>query len=173
MLLIRNSIIILFFVALSTLAYQTAEDYFHGAAQTYILSGDVKKAKGLITEGLEKYPGDPALIRLAAKIKEVEKQQQQQNDQKQNDKQQKQDQKQQEQNQKRKNDKQDQEQQQNQQKEEDKKEQQQDAQEQKSDEDMKKEEARRIIELYADDADSLNKPTKKAVGKQRQPEKDW
>ena len=38
--------------------------------------------------------------------------------------------------------------------------------------DMKKEEAKRIIELYADDADSLNKPVKKA-GVQAQPEQDW
>lgn len=38
---------------------------------------------------------------------------------------------------------------------------------------MKKDEARRIIELYADDADSLNKPVKKGIGKHAQPEKDW
>lgn len=38
---------------------------------------------------------------------------------------------------------------------------------------MKKDEARRIIELYADDADSLNKPNKKGIGKHAQPEKDW
>lgn len=38
--------------------------------------------------------------------------------------------------------------------------------------DMKKEDARRLIELYADDADSLNKPQKKAA-RPRQPEQDW
>ncbi len=37
---------------------------------------------------------------------------------------------------------------------------------------MKKEDARRLLELYADDADSLNKPTKKK-SKTRQPEQDW
>jgi tetratricopeptide (TPR) repeat protein len=38
--------------------------------------------------------------------------------------------------------------------------------------DMKKEEAERLIEQYADDSDSLNKPTFRRV-KIRQPEKDW
>lgn len=38
--------------------------------------------------------------------------------------------------------------------------------------DMKKEDARRLIELYADDADSLNKPMKKKA-RPRQPEQDW
>ncbi len=37
---------------------------------------------------------------------------------------------------------------------------------------MKKEDARRLLELYADDADSLNKPMNKKV-KTRQPEQDW
>jgi len=37
--------------------------------------------------------------------------------------------------------------------------------------DMKKEEAERLIEQYADDSDSLNKPVFR--GKVRQPEKDW
>ena len=38
--------------------------------------------------------------------------------------------------------------------------------------DMKKEEAERLIEQYADDADTLNKP-KFQRGRVRQPEKDW
>lgn len=38
--------------------------------------------------------------------------------------------------------------------------------------DMKKEDARRLIELYADDADSLNKPSKKNA-QPRQPQQDW
>jgi tetratricopeptide (TPR) repeat protein len=38
--------------------------------------------------------------------------------------------------------------------------------------DMKKEEAERLIEQYADDADTLNKP-KFQRGRIRQPEKDW
>jgi len=42
-----------------------------------------------------------------------------------------------------------------------------------SEEKMKKEDAKRILELYADDADSLNKPMKQGQGKQNQPERDW
>jgi Ca-activated chloride channel homolog len=45
------------------------------------------------------------------------------------------------------------------------------AEEQKKD--MKKEEAARLIELYSDDADSLNKPPKTGIARQRRPEKDW
>ncbi|MDR0305805.1 MAG: tetratricopeptide repeat protein [Chitinispirillales bacterium] len=41
-----------------------------------------------------------------------------------------------------------------------------------TEQDMKKEEAERLIELYADDADTLSKPQFKR-GKVRQPEKDW
>ncbi len=45
---------------------------------------------------------------------------------------------------------------------------------QKNDQNMKKDEARRLIELYADDADSLNKPTKKVnASHQAKPEQDW
>jgi Ca-activated chloride channel family protein len=113
------------------------------------------------------------------RIKQMEQQKQQQQDnkdkkdknnqQKQNQQQQQNDQKQQDQQQK---DEQQQDQQQQQQNQQDKKEQQQPQQEQDK-EDMKKEEAARLIELYADDADSLNKPPKKGVGKQQQPERDW
>lgn len=46
-------------------------------------------------------------------------------------------------------------------------------QQQKPDDALKKEEAKRLLELYADDADSLNKPTKKLSGQKRQPERDW
>lgn len=45
--------------------------------------------------------------------------------------------------------------------------------EKQDEEKLEKDQARRIIELYADDADSLNKPMKKKIGKQKQPEKDW
>jgi tetratricopeptide (TPR) repeat protein len=47
-------------------------------------------------------------------------------------------------------------------------------QQQQAAQDMKKEEAKRLIELYADDADSLNKPPKKAnASRQAKPEQDW
>ena len=105
------------------------------------------------------------------------REQQQNNDNRQNkDQQQDQQQQQQDDQNKKENDKKDQQQQQ--QENQDKKnlqqqqQQQQQAQERNSD-DRKKQDAARIIELYADDADSLNKPMKKGVGKQQQPEKDW
>ena len=48
------------------------------------------------------------------------------------------------------------------------------SQQQPTPQDMKKEEAKRLIELYADDADSLNKPPKKAnASRQAKPEQDW
>jgi hypothetical protein len=72
--------------------------------------------------------------------------------------------------------KQDQQDQQNQQDQKDQKEQQQQQMQQsemKEQQDLKKEEAKRIIEMYADDADTLNKPmTKQKVGS-RQPQQDW
>ena len=108
-----------------------------------------------------------------------DKQQQQQNknDQNQKDNRQQKDQekKQQDEQKKREQEKKDQEEQQQQNDRQQNKEQQQPQpaeQQNKNDEDRKKE-AARIIELYADDADSLNKPMKKGIGKNQQPEKDW
>lgn len=47
-------------------------------------------------------------------------------------------------------------------------------QQQQAAQNMKKEEAKRLIELYADDADSLNKPPKKVnASNQAKPEQDW
>ena len=113
------------------------------------------------------------------RIKQMEQQQQQQQKQDNKDNQQQQQQQQQQQNdqkqqdQQQKNEQQKQEQQQQQNEEKNKEQPQpQPAQEQEQ-EDMKKEEAARLIELYADDADSLNKPPKKGIGKQQQPERDW
>lgn len=127
------------------------------------------------------------------RIKQVEQQQQQQkqdkndknnkndnkkdqnqnkNDQK-ND--QKQDQKQDQQQDKQDQDKNDQDQNKNQ-SEQDKQQQQQKNQsqmQQEKEKEMKKEEARRLIELYADDADSLNKPPKRKSSRQAQPSQDW
>lgn len=67
--------------------------------------------------------------------------------------------------------------QQNQQDQKDQKEQQQKQMQQsemKEQQDLKKEEAKRIIEMYADDADTLNKPmTKQKAAGSRQPLQDW
>ncbi len=45
--------------------------------------------------------------------------------------------------------------------------------EMKEQQDLKKEEAKRIIEMYADDADTLNKPMTKQKARIRQPQQDW
>ena len=78
MLLIRNSLLLS--ICLSTLlfAYDSASDYFHEAAQSYVLKGDSKHALQVLAEGLQAYPEDEQLTRLAGKIKEEEEQKQQQ-----------------------------------------------------------------------------------------------
>ncbi len=77
--------------------------------------------------------------------------------------------------QKKEQDKQDKQDQQNSQEQNQKKEQNQQnqADQNKDEQEMKKEEAQRLIELYADDADTLNKPQKKYPARIGQPEKDW
>lgn len=117
------------------------------------------------------------------KIKQLEQQQQQQQQNQQNkdnkDDKNKQDENNQQQNNEQKEDQQNQ--QDNKEEQKDKNQQQQQQQQQQQSEmkeseeqqkEMKKEDARRLLELYADDADSLNKPTKKKAGV-RQPEQDW
>jgi Ca-activated chloride channel family protein len=126
------------------------------------------------------------------RIKQVEQQQKQQQnkndkknkDDKKNDQDQKKDdqkndqnkdQKQDQQQNKQDQDKKDQDQNKNQ-SEQDKQQQQQQNQsqmQQDKDKEMKKEEARRLLELYADDADSLNKPPKTKSSRQAQPSQDW
>jgi len=61
---------------------QTAEDYFHGGAQSYIW-GEKEKAKAEIYTGLKKYPQDPQLNGMAGLLskKEEDQKQQQQNQQ--------------------------------------------------------------------------------------------
>lgn len=184
--LLRNSILFIVTIHCFLFASETAEEYFHRAARTYVIAGNAKKAKGIILEGLEKYPDDPQLNTLAQKIKEEEQNQQQQqqnkeNQDKQNKDKQDQDKQQDQKNQQdekdkkeddKKEDQKNREQQQQEPEAQDKQQQPQPAEE-KSEEDMKKDEAARLIELYADDADSLNKPMKKGTGKQKQPERDW
>ncbi|MBN1307748.1 MAG: tetratricopeptide repeat protein [Chitinispirillaceae bacterium] len=141
-----------------------------------------KKALEQYIQSLDLQPSDYDAkwnLQLAhQRIKRMEQQQQQQqnkqdksnNDNRKNqqDQQQKEDQ----QNGQQQQDKQQQDQEPQQPQKNEKEQQQQPAQE-KETADMKKEEAKRIIELYADDADSLNRPPKKGIGKQQQPEKDW
>lgn len=77
---------------------QTAEDYFHGGAQSYVWEKD-REAKTNILTGLRLYPSDPLLNGMAGLLKKEEKQQQQnqQQDQQKQDQQKQQDQQQQQQ----------------------------------------------------------------------------
>src|ERR1035441_6146261 len=59
------------------LGAQTAEDYFHGGAQSYI-SGKDREAKTQIVTGLRQYPNDPLLNGMAGLLKKEEQKQQQQ-----------------------------------------------------------------------------------------------
>src|SRR5258705_13926207 len=75
---------------------QTADDYFHGGAQSYIHARKEKAQQEILT-GLQKFPQDPKLNGLAALLKkqeEEQKQQQQQQQQQDQQKEQKEDQKQ-------------------------------------------------------------------------------
>ena len=102
-------------------------------------------------------------------IQQLEQDQDEQDDQDDQDKQDKQD-KEQEQD---KQDKQNQEQEQNQEQDKQDKDKEQEQQQAEEQEDLEKEEAMRIIELFSDDADSLNKPLQKKDASRKQPEQDW
>ena len=71
------------------LSAQTADDYFHGGAQSYI-QAEKEKAKQEVFTGLQKFPADPKLNGMADLLKKQEeekKQQQQQQQQQQQDQQ--------------------------------------------------------------------------------------
>ncbi len=174
---------------LSTAHYNMGNIFFRKGEQME-RTGDMKaqeqykKALDHFTQSLALHPSDFDAkwnLQLAyQRIKRLEQQQQQQQNQ--------QDNKQRQQNQNNQNDQnknepqnqnqsqqQDNQQQQQQQNNEQKERQERQHQEQLQEQQdkMKKEEAARLIELYADDADSLNKPPKKGIGKDKKPLKDW
>src|SRR5215475_1457795 len=61
---------------------QTADDYFHGGAQSYIHS-EKEKAMQQVVTGLQKFPDDPKLNGLVALLKKQEEEQKQQQQQQQ------------------------------------------------------------------------------------------
>jgi len=61
---------------------QTADDYFHGGAQSYVF-GENKKAEDQVFTGLTKYPDDAKLNGLAVLLKKKEEEQKQQEQQQQ------------------------------------------------------------------------------------------
>jgi hypothetical protein len=174
MLSARNSFAMVCMVVAGLFAYQAPQDYFHGAAQTYVLSGDAKQAKAIIGEGLVKFPNNASLLKLRNKIKEDEKKQDPKNQNDQNNQskdstqnQANKDQNKQDQQQKKDQDKQDQKDKQ------DKKDQKQTQQQPDKQEQMKKQEAERLIRQFSDDANNLNKPAKIYKPMEKKPEKDW
>src|SRR5712672_956729 len=72
---------------------QTADDYFHGGAQSYI-HAQKEKAQQEILTGLQKFPQDPKLNGLAALLKKQQKEKKEDQKQDQQSQQDKQDQKQ-------------------------------------------------------------------------------
>lgn len=162
----------------------------------------LKSANDHYIKSLEKRPSDTDAkwnLQLAHQVmKQLEQQQNQQDDKNKQDKddqekkdQNKQDNKDQNKNDENKQDQNKKDQQQDQDKKEDEQKQQQEKEQQqnqdeqqkqqeqqqsemKDEQDIKKEEARRIIEMFADDADTLNKPmSKKKAAGIRQPTQDW
>lgn len=72
------------FAGVVTTQAQTADDYFHSGAQSYI-NADLQSAITQVQEGLNQFPNDPKLNSLLQKLEEEqEKQQQQQQQQQQN-----------------------------------------------------------------------------------------
>lgn len=85
------------FAGVVTTQAQTADDYFHSGAQSYI-NADLQSAISQVQEGLNRFPNDPKLNSLLQKLEEEqEKQQQQQQQNQENQEQQEQDQQNQEQ----------------------------------------------------------------------------
>src|SRR5512133_718262 len=165
MLFLRNSLLIVIFSISTLVAFNTASEYYDAASQTYILENNIKGAKKYINDGLTVFPNDTQLNKLGKVIKE-EEDQQNKNKNKDNKDQQNKDQKNQDQNKdQNQQDKKDQEKKDDNNKD--------NKDKQNNDQDKKKEEAKRLIELYADDADSLNKPQKKSNASKAKFQKDW
>lgn len=75
---------ILFSLITILAAAQTADEYFHGGAQSYINS-DLQTAITQVQQGLAQYPNDPKLNALLRKLQEEQEKQQQQQQQDQQD----------------------------------------------------------------------------------------
>jgi len=143
---------------------QSVEDFFHQAAHLYI-DGKTRDAQNTIQSALQRYPNDPKLRTLLGKIRDEEKQQnqnQQQNDQQQD--QQQQDQQQQDQQQ------QDQQQDDKKQSEEQKEQQSQAGEKQQE---LSKEDAERLLEALKNQEKEAQKAKQKPARGRVRVEKDW
>lgn len=155
-------IVTLFFVIGSQASAQSAADYFHGGAKSFINS-DLQGAITQIQQGLTQYPNDPKLNALLQKLEEEQEkqQQQQQNQDQQNQEQQEQDQ----QNQDQQNQEQQEQNEEEQEQQEGEQNDQQDPQEQEGtpqeSREISKEEASKILQALAQKEKELLKEFKK------------
>ena len=156
---------------------QTAEDYFHGGAQSFINS-DLQTAIEQVQTGLNQYPDNPKLNALMQKLQEEQKKQQQQQNQNQQQQDQQNQQQQQEQQQQQNQEEQEEQQEQNQQQSDGEEQQEQDPQ-QMNPEDLKsqqisKEDAEKILQALAQKEKELLKEfKKKKTDGSAKHEKDW
>lgn len=167
--LIRKTFTLLaitFFLGMSSQlvnAQNTPDTYFHGGAQHWI-GGDLPGAINQVQEGLNRFPNDPKLNELLAKLEEEKQNQQQQ--QQQNQDQQEQQNQDQQQNEEQNQDQQNQEQEEQQQDQQQNDEQQQDQQDQQQAQpqdarEISKEEAQKILQALAQKEKELLKEFKK------------
>ena len=175
----KNLIAFIFSILLTTSVFgqsQTADEYFHGGAQSFINS-DLQTAIEQVQAGLNQYPNNPKLNALMQKLQEEQKKQQQQ---KQNqNQQQQQNQQNQQQDQQQKQDEQEQQEQNKQQQQREGEEQQEQDPQQMNPEDLKsqqisKEDAEKILQALAQKEKELLKEfkKKKSDGNAKH-EKDW
>jgi hypothetical protein len=176
---LRNSLlsISLFALALGGVEAQTADDFFHSGARSY-LSNNIPGAKEVVSNGLTRFPDDIKLKKLDELLKQQQQgkqgqqnQQQQQNQSQQNQSQSKQDQQKQSQEQKQKEQQKQQKQKQDQQKEKQgggqQKEQQLEAGQ------MSPEQAKQLMDQQKADEMLLPNSRKEKPRDQSHPVKDW
>ena len=154
---------------------QSADDYFHQGAQTYV-HGQLERAIAILTDGLKRYPYDARIKALLEKIKKQQKNQQQNKQNQQNQQQQNQ-----KQNQQNKEDKQ--KQQQNKQNQQNNPQNQQQPRDQQKpqtaqgkkerEKPLSREEAERILKALQGKIEQGKKPPIRIVGKKKKVEKDW
>ena len=154
----RLIFIILLVVPFMLVEAQSVTDYFHTTANYYI-NGKKKEAKETILEAIQKYPNDPKLKQLAAKINKLPDEKDNKNKQnKQNDK---------------KDDKkQNKDQQKKDQQNKDQQKQQQQSQPQQPQ--MSKQNAQQILDaLQQDEKNAQDKAKRQQVRGQKKADKDW
>jgi outer membrane biosynthesis protein TonB len=171
----KNLLTLTFSILLASTAWaQSADEYFHGGAQSFI-SADLQTAIKQVQNGLNNYPNDPKLNALMQKLQEEQEKQQQQ--QQQNQDQQQQNQQQQERQQEQEEQDQE-EQEQEQQQSEGENQEEQDPQEMNP-EDLKsqqisKEDAEKILQALAQKEKELLKEFKKKKSEgSAKHDKDW